>query len=285
MATILVTGIGGPAGRTIASMLIERGHIVIGADLRPVTLSGVPCVQIPAAIDPAFLPTLERLAAAVRPALVIPTVSEELPVLAARRASWEYGALAVGPYLAVLQTHDKYHTCVHLASRDLPVPHFALPSQLPDVASVTNRLGWPCLSKPRVSRGGRGVRIYQEGEWPPETALDDTTLVQEFAPGTEYGPNVYIGQNSTTVVVLEKTRLRDGLVGNAAAVRRVAAPDVAAVALGACQALGLQGAADVDVRRRTDGTPVVLEVNARVGANLAHAPEVLDALLIEAGLA
>jgi carbamoyl-phosphate synthase large subunit len=37
----------------------------------------------------------------------------------------------------------------------------------------------------------------------------------------------------------------------------------------------------VDVRRRADGTPVILEINARFGANSHHAPEVLDALLAE----
>jgi carbamoyl-phosphate synthase large subunit len=55
------------------------------------------------------------------------------------------------------------------------------------------------------------------------------------------------------------------------------------VALAACQAIGLRGPADVDVRRRADGTPVVLEINARFGANLTHAPEVLDALLADVG--
>jgi carbamoyl-phosphate synthase large subunit len=36
---------------------------------------------------------------------------------------------------------------------------------------------------------------------------------------------------------------------------------------------------DIDIRRRRDGTPVVLEINARFGANIRHAPEVLDAAL------
>ena len=35
------------------------------------------------------------------------------------------------------------------------------------------------------------------------------------------------------------------------------------------------------MRRRADGVPVVLEINARFGANSAHAPEVLDRLLDE----
>ena len=38
------------------------------------------------------------------------------------------------------------------------------------------------------------------------------------------------------------------------------------------------------LRRRADGVPVVLEVNARFGANSAHAPELLDAALASVGV-
>jgi hypothetical protein len=82
-------------------------------------------------------------------------------------------------------------------------------------------------------------------------------------------------------VVLEKLALRGGQVGNALAVRRVDDPDIGALAVAAGRALGLSGPIDVDIRRRGDGMPVVLEVNARFGANSACAPEVLDALLAE----
>jgi carbamoyl-phosphate synthase large subunit len=47
------------------------------------------------------------------------------------------------------------------------------------------------------------------------------------------------------------------------------------------RSLDLVGPVDIDVRRRADGRPVVLEVNARFGANSAWAPEVLDAVLAD----
>lgn len=37
----------------------------------------------------------------------------------------------------------------------------------------------------------------------------------------------------------------------------------------------------MDIRRDADGTPVVLEVNSRFGANSASAPELLAAVLAE----
>jgi len=52
---------------------------------------------------------------------------------------------------------------------------------------------------------------------------------------------------------------------------------VAALALGAARALGLSGPVDVGIRRRADGLPVVLQIDASFGPNCAYAPEVLDA--------
>lgn len=119
-----------------------------------------------------------------------------------------------------------------------------------------------------------------------DTRLDDSMLVSEFAPGVEYAPNVFVAADprDDIAVVLRKTGLKSGDHGNATGVERVDEPDVARLALAACRALGLRGPADVDVRRRADGTPLVLEVNARFGANSAHAPELLDAVLARVGV-
>jgi carbamoylphosphate synthase large subunit len=81
-------------------------------------------------------------------------------------------------------------------------------------------------------------------------------------------------------VVLEKTELKEGLVGNARSVRRVENPEIADVAIAAAHATGLVGPQDVDIRLRSDGIPVVLEINARFGANIRFAQEVLDATLL-----
>ena len=80
-------------------------------------------------------------------------------------------------------------------------------------------------------------------------------------------------------VVLRKTGLKSGRHGNATGVERVQEPGIAELALGAARTLGLTGPVDIDIRLRNDGTPLVLEINARFGANSANAPEVLDAVL------
>jgi D-alanine-D-alanine ligase-like ATP-grasp enzyme len=67
-------------------------------------------------------------------------------------------------------------------------------------------------------------------------------------------------------------------VGNALAVERVSHPGVLDLAVLAARALRLEGPLDLDVRLGAGGEPAVLEVNARLGANVLNAREVLDAL-------
>ncbi len=286
MARILITGIGGPAGRNTAALLLERGHTVIGTDMREIALPGAKFYRVPAATAASFLEALRAIALNERIQLLIPTVSEELPILAAQRSDWGNTTVVIAPHDAVCRADDKYLTCQGLSRQGVAVPRYILPSQVACATDVAATIGWPCVSKPRVGRGGREVTVCHEKDWPAVAALDERYILQEFIPGTDYAPELFVtanaessGPDRSVVVVLEKTKLKGGLVGNAEEVRRVMASDVADLALSAARALGLTGPLDVDIRRRADGKPVVLEINARFGANIAHASEVLDATL------
>lgn len=267
---VLVTGAGGPAGRSLCLQLRDRGHAVLGVDMASVVLE-----------------VLTDLAEGHGADLLLPTVSEELTSI----ADYAYGrcapgvAVAVGPPAAVRIADDKWLTCRRLALAGLGVPRFALPSEVCSPAVLATRIGTPFVVKPRVGRGGRGVSVYQAAGSSSHRRDGDLTIVQEFVPAEEYAPNLFLAEDPRrdVVVALRKTALVDGDVGNALGVRRVAAPDVTDLARAAGRALGLTGPVDMDIRRRNDGTPVVLEVNARVGAHSHHAPEVLDALLAEQG--
>ncbi|WP_427128844.1 ATP-grasp domain-containing protein [Pseudarthrobacter sp. S9] len=285
---ILVTGIGGPAGRAIAAQLRARGIPVLGTDIRELPAeAGVTVVAVPPATDPEMASALRRLIAREGINLVIPTVSEELPHIAAARAG--LGAdvrVIIGDPGAVALANDKLFTAWQLRQAGVPVPRFGVPGDFADAGAAMAALGGPVVVKPRVSRGGRGVIVVDGTVGMDWASLPEGQIVQEFIPGTEYGPMVFgtPAHNSAApfAVVVEKTELAHGNVGNAVSTRRVEtgeATDVGNVAMAAVRALGLTGPVDVDVRRRADGTPVVLEVNARFGANSEAAPELLDAVL------
>ena len=280
MKKILVTGVGGPAGRNVAALLVERHYPLIGTDMRNLDNLDFPFFQVPPARHEQFLETARKIAEESQVDLIIPTVSEELPVFAKGWKTHSEIPVLVSSAKAIGIADDKYLTAVALSKAGVSVPRFRLPSQAHSPQEIAEQIGWPCISKPRVGRGGREVTVRYETDFEQVIALGDGYILQEFAGGTDYAPNVYFGPDGQHLeIVLEKTELKQGLVGNAKSVRRVNDPDVAGAALAAARAVGLSGPLDIDIRRKVDGTPVVLEINARFGANIRFAPEILEAVL------
>jgi len=268
MSRILVTGCGGPAGRAVRELLLQRGYSVIAVDMQPSSTAHIR--KVPQANDPNFVPELGKIARNFNCELVIPTVSEELPVLAGR---WNRNGIPIvlSSRSSVLIADDKFSTCEHLRSKGVSVPKYRLPSWDMD------GLGWPLISKPRVGRGGRGVVLHESEA--TLAGLDDGYVLQEFVSSVEFAPNIYCNKGKSFAIVLKKTKLKQGIVGNALVVERVNEPEIAELAIRAAKAIGLTGPVDIDIRRRSDGTPVVLDINARFGANLVNAPEILDSAL------
>src|SRR5512138_3351052 len=84
--TVVVTGVGGPAGSAAARWFHDRGLPVVGTDVREVASPGAFRRAAPAA-EQGFAGALLALVDAERPGLLVPTVSEELPAVAHLRPS------------------------------------------------------------------------------------------------------------------------------------------------------------------------------------------------------
>lgn len=284
---VLLTGVGGPAGRALVSQLVAKGLFVVGVDMQAVANPHIVTHLVPPVSDPRMLPELRRIVSDYGITLLIPTISEELPLIAKERA--HLGAqveVVISRPEPVMLAHDKYLTAARLRSCQVAVPRFGTPSDFWDAEEAYSYFDGPFILKPRVSRGARGVVLVDRPDQVDWKDIPRSYVIQEFAPGPEFAPVVFRSDTGRalpdSVVVLEKTGLAQGPIGNATGVRRDVVGehrDVGELALAAVDALCLSGPADIDVRRRADGQPVVLEVNARFGANSTSAPEILDAVL------
>src|SRR6266481_9271320 len=238
--TVLVTGVGGPAGRAGASYFANKGYRVVGTDLREVESPATDFRLVPAARDPRFAPVLCALALQEKATLVVSTVTEELPIVARMRGALrERGvALCISDPPGVDVANDKLRTAEELDRAGVPVPvTFPAATSHAELADV---LGFPLLSKPRFGRGGRGVVVHCAVEDLANAATGEVVW-QEFLPGEEYDLNLFMERDGSVpaAVVLRKTGLKEGLVGNAVGVERIEHPDVAELGLRAARSLGL----------------------------------------------
>lgn len=283
---VLITGVGGPAGKAAVQYFQFHNFYVVGVDMSEnINKTVNEFFKVYPANNPAYVPQLLALAAKQQVTLVLPTVSEELPELSLNRTKFLQKGIHVYISLdySVHICHDKYATSTNLEANGIAVPNYAAPyehGEYPD--EILSMMVFPILAKPRISRGGRGIEIYNNRE---ELMMEDRKeiIFQEFAPGEEYDINLCIDSQSPHRIlasqVLLKTSLKSGNVGNAQTVKRVDVPEVQKLAEQAAKSLGLVGPLDIDIRKNAEGQPVLLEINARIGANCLTAPEVLDALV------
>ncbi len=277
---VLITGIGGPAGKSVVTYMNRMGFFTIGVDMRDVSVPVGSFHRVPPVDHPSFWATLLRIIEMERPGLFVPTVQEELPLVARLRETIENRGcfVSISPAPAVSIAHDKMKTALFAADRNLAVPRSLDAKTSRDV--VLHILGLPLLVKPCIGRGGRGVRLYRTAtEVYGETRCD--IVFQEFIPGEEFDVNLFMDHtgNALEGIVLKKTRLKEGIVGNALAVEKTERRPVLGLAIAAARALGLVGPIDMDIRLRSDETPVLLEINARIGGNVLSAPEILSRLI------
>lgn len=288
---ILVTGIAGAAGMAVAAQLAARGIPCLGSDARAVTRQSgdaqAAAVKLLPATDPDMVLDLRRLVDREAINVIIPTLSIELPVLAAARAGFGQDVrIIVADPAAVALANDHLYTAWALQAAGIPVPRFGVPGDLAAAPASLAELNGPVVVKPRVFKGSRAVHLLAGTASVNWKNMPSGQLVQEFIPGSDYVALVFgtpaRNAMAPAAVVLEKTKTPYGRAGSDEVARRVPdseAADVRKLGLAAVRTLGLTGPVQVQVRRRADGTPVVLGVCATLGENSRWAPELLDAVL------
>lgn len=278
---VLITGIGGQAGQSVFNYFSNKGFPVIGTDIRYVEADVDSFYKLPSANDRSFPTALMEVIKKKKPFLLVPTVTEELHIISRLKKVIEaYGCIVfISPPDAIDIANDKLKTAVIMAGNGMSVPvsfDETTPKEI-----IVKTLSFPVISKPRTGMGSRGVTLY----WNQEELFKETRtdlIYQEYIAGEEFDINMFISKDGeiTANTVLKKTTLRDGLIGNAIEVEKVKREDIEQFGIRASNTLRLKGPINMDIRMKEDGTPVLLEINARIGRNVHSAPDVLDSLII-----
>ena len=267
---VLVTGAGGAAGIAGIRALGAAGHRVHAGDCDALAtgLHLVPAenrVLLPRGENPEFAGAVLRACLEGEVNVLIPTVDEELIALAhSREAFSEHGIVVICPSASSLAT------CLD---------KFALVNKLRDVVACprTEVLdehfdggGWelPLIVKPRTGRGGQGFQVIRDSEGLDQLPRDGSLIAQELLPGEEYSVDVLVGREGFVVAAVPRVRMRVDS-GVAVVSRTLHDPELEHAAGRCAQVAGIRGVANVQLRRDTDGTPRLLEINPRFPGTLA----------------
>lgn len=263
---ILVTGVGGPSGQSIMKSLaaLDPPVEILAADLDPYAaglylVSSEQRFLLPRGDDPGFCDHLLELARRERANVVLPTVDSELLPVSERRADFAAVGAAV-----VVASPETLRTCLdkwvlHQAcAGEVRVPDSVVADADFDPESVP----LPVIVKPRTGSGSRGIRLIEDRATLAAVERDGTNLVQEHLPGEEFSLDVIARADGRVLGVVPRERLK---VDSGIAITGRTIRDEALESYGkrVAELIGLTTVANVQVKRASDGTWALLEVNAR----------------------
>lgn len=256
-----------------------RGRVVV-TDVDPSSPSvhvAQRAYRVPYSTDAGYVDALLDICVAEGIRLVVPTVDDELEVVAAaRRRFAAVGAIvACSPPETAALCNDKYATCTHLRRSGIDAAQSWLPLELPD------ELPELLFIKPRVGRGSVGahlIRNRRERDFFLGYVADP--VVQEFLLAPEYTIDMLCGwdRRVLSIVPRERTVIRSGVSDRGRTVRNAA---LERLALAVADAIPFEGPVNIQCRMRGD-VPVVFEINPRFSGGIpltiaagAHFPAML----------
>lgn len=279
---VLVTGVGAPPGLGTLRSLKQADPALklVAADLNP--LAGglfepaTNGITLPSASQgDAYLRAVRAVMAAQDCDTLIPGSEAEAKALAPVAQAWAAEGLRIPvPRPEVLEFGlDKGKLLTRAAERDLPHPLTLQPETEADLAGWPG--GYPCVVKPRTSRGARGVSYPETPSglvsiWAETHRQHGPCLVQQFIPGgadTVYTIGSLWDHGALIVSTLHR-KLQTNPPNGGVAVAGETVVDEALMQAGldVLRACGpWHGLAAVEVKRPApDQPPYLLEINPRM---------------------
>jgi len=218
--------------------------------------------RVPLATEEGYLEALEAICRDQQVGLLVPTIDDELEIIAEARPRLEAAGIrvAASPIRTAAICNDKLRTSEVLRACGISAAEAWLPAQVPPSAP------FPLFIKPRNGRGGVGAyaaRSRREFEFFADYV--DRPVVQEFLDGPEFTIDMLCHEGVVLAVVpRERVVIRAGVMDRGRTVR-----DGALIDLGIACAAALEFHGPVNIQCRTvGGVPTVFEINPRFSGGI-----------------
>jgi carbamoyl-phosphate synthase large subunit len=240
----------------------DAGAFTIAADLNPLApaLFHADLRLTPPRVDaPDYLPFLARAVAEHEVSLVVPLTDLDQRLLAKRRDEIE--AVVLLPEAEVVElTNDKYLAHRFFEEHGIDSPPTWLPEELPA------EIPFPVLVKPR--RGFASRNIYRASDRRElEFFLGYTTvdsMVQRVCGGEEFSIDVFCDLDGRCLAAIPRTMIESK---GGESIKGMSLRDPVLIEAGrrVAEALRMQGPANIQCFRTTEGRHEITDVNARFG--------------------
>jgi carbamoyl-phosphate synthase large subunit len=287
-----MTGAGAPGAAGIIKCLQQKWINLTVADADNTAVGKFlndSFVQIPKAAEDNFISTLLSLCQSKNIHIILPLVTKELLSLATNKSIFEKTGtkILVSSKEAIEIANNKASCYQYLVQKDIPVPAFGIANNIDEFTETASVLGYPksifCF-KPSHSNGSRGFRIVDDtidesdqlfNQKPYNTFITYANalrilslkpflqlLVTEYLPGDEYSVDCLAQQGQVRLIV---PRIRKKMI-NGISVQGEFINDAAIIdyCTKIIETIGLHGNIGIQVKKRNNGQPLLLEINPRV---------------------
>jgi carbamoyl-phosphate synthase large subunit len=266
---IAVTGVGHPSAVSFLEAIAGPSIELYAADIDSYA-SGLYLVHpdnrwmLRRGAEPNFVDDVLERCIANKIDVLVPTVDSELLPLAKRRAEFE--AQGTRLLLANANTLERaldkaklVDSCKNVCG----VPRTAIYDETTDLHE------WPVpfFVKPRVGAGGRRAHRIDHIDHLAIIPRDGSVILQEFLPGREYSIDVLCTPAAEVLAVVPRACLK---IDSGIAVTEMTICDerLAKTAADVARALGITYVANVQFRDDAEGTPRIMDLNARFSSTM-----------------
>ncbi len=285
---IMVTGLGGPAGTNVVSMLPEGSVGAVcdadpgkKADLQRLGKGGIRFYTVPHGISrEAFVRAVNEIIKRNNIDVVIPCVDEELMVFSYRPEHIN-ARVVVSPYETIRACNDKallYET----VNKEGFCPIYKVAESSHDLSAFGES---PLFVKPRTARGSRGAMMFSSASEVPDDLINKGNVFCEYLPGQEYTVDVLCDFQGEPFVIVPRKRLVVA-VGKSMRGETMRHPDIEERVKKLCRILRFIGPSNMQFKEAADGAMKLVEINPRFSGGLpitaeagANTPELLYMLL------